>query len=92
MERGSEAIEHLRWDFDPAAAYAAPQEKWLQRWKPIIGFNPAHPPSHLHINQKPLDHFTRSRDAQAYSPDELRLAIGVPNPLAFLMSIAVWLR
>lgn len=92
MSRGDENVGHLRWDFDASNAYQQPQEAWLSSWMTIIGFNPAHPVSHLHINQTPLDHYHSSRDAQTHSPDELRLAIGVPNPLAMFMSIAAWLR
>jgi len=89
---GDDHISHLRWDFDAGNAYQQPQEAWLRHWKDIVGFNPAHPVSHLHLNQTPLDHYQSNRDAQTHPSNDFRLATGVPNPLAWLMSIAAWLR
>ncbi|MDA1014040.1 MAG: hypothetical protein O3A00_06255 [Planctomycetota bacterium] len=61
-------------------------------WKDALAFNPAHPPSHLHINQTPLDEYESLRDAGTHSPAELRLTVGVPNPLALILSVAAWKR
>lgn len=85
-------LAHLRWELDSSNALRHPHESWLHPWKDALSFNPAHPPSHLHINQTPLDDYESSRDASTHSPDELRLAVGVPNPLALILSIAAWKR
>ncbi|RJP33791.1 MAG: hypothetical protein C4527_03695 [Candidatus Omnitrophota bacterium] len=80
---------NLRWEWDARPAANHPYENWLKEWTHDIGFNPAHPSSHLHINTKRLDPFTlRAGDLFG----DLRLAIGHPNPLALIFSIAVWLR
>lgn len=83
-------LSNLRWEWDPVPATSDPDEKWLRSWKYECGFNPAHPPSHLHLNSKPLAVGSMMRPGD--SPNELRMAIGRPNPLALIFSIAVWLR
>jgi hypothetical protein len=83
-------LSSLRWEWDPVPAIRDPDEKWLRSWKSDCGFNPAHPPSHLHLNSKPLDPWVKIRPGDL--KNELRIAIGRPNPLAFLCSIAVWFR
>ena len=85
-------LAHLRWELDSTNAFKQPHESWLHPWKDALSFNPAHPPSHLHINQPPLDDYESSRDASTHSPAELRLAVGVPNPLALILSVVVWKR
>ena len=90
LSENESRLDHLRWELDSTNAFQQPHEKWLHPWKEAIGFNPAHPPSHLHINQKPLDDFESSREASTHSPAELRLAVGVPNPLALILSVAAW--
>lgn len=85
-------LTHFRWELDSTNAFKHPHESWLHPWKDALGFNPAHPPSHLHINQTPLDGYDSSRDASSHSPAELRLSVGVPNPLALILSVAAWKR
>ncbi len=85
-------LDHLRWELDTANAFQQPHESWLHPWKDALSFNPAHPPSHLHINQMPFDNYKTIRDASVHSPAELRLAVGVPNPLALILSVAAWKR
>lgn len=85
-------LAHLRWELDSTNAFKHPHESWLHPWKDALIFNPAHPPSHLHINQTPLDEFESSRDSSTHSSAELRLAVGVPNPLALILSVAAWKR
>ncbi len=85
-------LTHLRWELDSTDAFQQPQEPWLHDWKDILRFNPAHPPSHLHINQTPSEDYESSRESGTHSPAELRLAVGVPNPLAIILSLATWKR
>lgn len=80
-------LVNLRWEWDVIPALQYPYERWLRFWKDNCGFNPAHPPSHLHLNSDVISS-RRSGELE----NELRLALGRPNPLAFLLSIAVWLR
>jgi hypothetical protein len=90
-ENGS-GLTHLRWELDSSNAFTQPQEPWLHHWKDVFGFNPAHPPSHVHINQTPIEDYESSREARTHSPADLRLAVGVPNPLAIILSLATWKR
>jgi len=85
-------IKQLRWEWDLQTADGEPIERWLIPWRSVIGYNPAHAPSHLHFNSPPLVLAASGRMRQEHATNELRLAIGVPNPLALLLSIAVWLR
>ena len=39
-----------------------------------------------------FDEYESRRDASTHSPAELRLAVGVPNPLALILSVAAWKR
>jgi hypothetical protein len=83
-------LSSVRWEWDAVPAVRDPDEKWLRSWKYDCGFNPAHPPSHLHLNSRALvpGSITRPGDLK----NELRIAIGRPNPLAFILSIAAWFR
>ena len=83
-------LSSLRWEWDPVPSIRDPDEKWLRPWKHDCGFNPAHPPSHLHVNSIPLAQASLMRPGD--SPNELRMAIGRPNPLALILSIAAWFR
>jgi len=84
---------NLRWEVDPARSGRPPLEPWLREWRQILGFNPAHPPSHLHFNSRPRGSpADRSHASAEPAENELRLAAGNPNPLAFLLSITAWLR
>jgi hypothetical protein len=83
---------NLRWEWDALSALKDPIEKWLKSWMSDCGFNPAHPPSHLHLNS---EEFSSSGKGAVRTGDferELRLAIGRPNPLAFLLSVGAWFR
>ncbi len=85
-------IHSLRWELDNVQALQDPRESWLTEWRRYLGFNPAHPASHLHINAIPFVPNTESNERIEHSPQEIRLGIGVPNPLGLVLSIAAWLR
>jgi len=85
-------LNHLRWEFDLVTAYQDPMEDWLPPWKSRITYNPAHPPSHIHFNAPPIDAESVGRGRSDHSPAEFRLAVGLPNPLAMILSFAVWIR
>ena len=83
---------NLRWEWDVQPAVQDPFEKWLKCWKSDCGFNPAHPPSHLHLNSEVFSSGGNKAIRPGDLERELRLAIGRPNPLAFLLSIGAWFR
>ena len=85
-------LSHLRWELDFSAGRGEPMEGWLQPWIRRIQYNPAHPPSHVHFNAPPVDADSTGRHRSHHSRSELRLAVGVPNPLAMILSLAVWIR
>lgn len=85
-------LNNLRWEWDIANALNTPVEKWLRNWNDDCGFNPAHPPSHLHLNSDRYDSSPKKSQRPVDTEIDLRLAIGKPNPLALLLSIATWLR
>jgi len=85
-------LDHLRWELDLTTGSEDPKEEWLRPWMARIQYNPAHPPSHIHFNAPPDDIESSNRDRSVHSPSELRLAVGIPNPLAMILSIAVWIR
>jgi hypothetical protein len=85
-------LKRLRWELDLTAANQNPIETWLQPWKDRIQYNPGHPPSHLHFNPQPPDIDAAWRDRDEQSQTDLRLAVGLPNPLALILSLATWLR
>lgn len=90
LDGGSVGVQHLRWELDTRNAGARPREEWLRKWAPILGCNPAHPTSHLHVNSPPLG--DDGDDRVDSSGDDLRLAVAPPNPLALVLSFAAWLR
>jgi hypothetical protein len=86
---------NLRWEVDPRESRKEPLDTWLKesKWWRTLGFNPAHPLSHLHFNSEPKGSpGDRSWGWDEPAENDLRLAIGDPNPLAFLLSVAVWVR
>ncbi len=83
------SLQNFRWEYDCRQAKQQPLEGWLHRWNREFGFNPAHSPSHLHINS---DELSPDETRPGDTIEDLRLAIGNPNPLVLIMSIAVWLR
>lgn len=83
---------NLRWEWEVVEALQNPLEKWLCSWTGDCGFNPGHPPSHLHLNSEVFERDGDVIRRPGDLVDELRLAVGRPNPLAFLLSLAVWLR
>ena len=85
-------LNHLRWELDFSAGRGDPMEEWLQPWMKRIKYNPAHPPSHVHFNAPPADADSAGHHRSDHARSELRLAIGVPNPLAMILSLAVWIR
>jgi hypothetical protein len=88
----SPAIHQIRWELDPITGHKPPREEWLRPWGKIIGCNPAHPPSHWHINSPPIEVSGRRQRRKVVTPPELRLAVGLPNPLLLVLSLANWLR
>ena len=89
---GKSRIHSLRWELDNVHALQDPHESWLTEWRRYLTFNPAHPASHLHINAVPRVPNSEEQERIEHSRDELRLGIGVPNPLGLILSIAAWLR
>ena len=88
----SPAVQQIRWELDLVAGHQPPQEAWLRPWAKLIGCNPGHPPSHWHINSPPLEIAGPRKRRQTVTPPELRLAVGLPNPLLLLLSLSNWLR
>jgi hypothetical protein len=85
-------VRTLRWELDIQNARSDPHERWLNRWKRHLNFNPAHAASHLHVNAPPLVPNLPIDERIEHSPQELRLGVGVPNPLGLVLSVAAWLR
>jgi len=85
-------IHSLRWELDNVKALQDPHESWLTEWRRYLSFNPAHPASHLHINAIPFVPNSEDNERIEHSLVELRLGIGVPNPLGLILSLAAWLR
>jgi hypothetical protein len=86
-------IFNIRWEVDPANSGGQPREDWLNDWWRTLAFNPSHPPSHLHFNSRPNRAAAdRTEVWEEPAENDLRLAIGSPNPLAFLLSASGWLR
>jgi hypothetical protein len=85
---------NLRWEVDPREAGRRPREDWLGEWWRTLGnVNPAHPSSHLHFNSQPkAPPGERAGSWDEPGENEFRLAIGDPNPLAFVLSVATWVR
>jgi hypothetical protein len=85
-------VNHLRWELDPGTGHREPIEDWLLPWMERLRYNPGHAPSHIHLNAPPVDAEAVGRDQQEHSSSELRLAVGIPNPLALILSLAAWIR
>jgi hypothetical protein len=93
LPEGKFGLFNLRWEVDAREAGRPPREQWLGDWWRALGYNPAHPPSHLHFNSQPkAPAGERSGVWEEPAENELRLAIGDPNPIAFLLSVASWVR
>jgi len=92
LPENQQSISNLRWEWDVYSSLKKPTEKWLRKWHAECGFNPAHPLPHLHINSAYLDSAQNVPQRPVKTIDELRLAIGYPNPLALLLSLGTWLR
>lgn len=80
-------VRCLRIEYDARSAAAPAQERWLRDWHRILGDNPAHSRWHVHVNS--------GDDAQGtlrgeFTDNDLRLAIGAPNPLTLVLSFAAW--
>ncbi|MBI1903359.1 MAG: hypothetical protein HYS13_19835 [Planctomycetia bacterium] len=85
-------VQSLRWELDIHQSRGEPLENWLSEWKHYVGFNPAHSPSHLHINAPAFTPNAPVDERIEHSIEELRLGIGLPNPLGLILSLAAWLR
>jgi hypothetical protein len=85
-------ISNIRWEYEIRKSREEPMEDWLREWKKDFGYNPAHPPSHLHLNSDQTNQDESSHIRKGDLVDNLRLAIGEPNPLAFILSLASWIR
>lgn len=83
-------LDSLRWELDVVEGLKIPMERSLREWHSTIGSNPAHPPSHLHFNSLPKS-MDRASDVNSKSTD-LRLSMGVPNPLALVLSLSNWIQ
>jgi hypothetical protein len=83
-------LDSIRWELDPVEGRRIPMEESLRDWHATLGCNPAHPPSHLHFNSPPQP-IGRS-PVQAAISNDLRLAMGVPNPLGMILSLSNWLK
>ena len=93
LPNGRIGLFNLRWEVDAREAGKPPLEDWLRGWWRTLGYNPAHPSSHLHFNsQSKGSSEARSWDSVEPPENDLRLAIGDTNPLAFLLSVAAWVR
>lgn len=92
LPQNNKKIDNIRWEWDAEMAKNKPHEPWLRVWHAECGFNPAHPPSHLHLNSNvsSFDDSTTIRNGDL--ADDFRLSIGNPNPLALILSLASWLR
>lgn len=88
----SPAVKQIRWELDAVQGHREPQEAWLRPWANIVECNPAHAPSHWHINSPPIEEPGRRDQRRVFVPPELRLATGLPNPLMLMLSLANWLR
>jgi hypothetical protein len=85
-------VRSLRWELDVQNARSDPHEEWLKHWQRHLHFNPAHSASHLHINAPALVPNAPIDQRIEHAPQELRLGVGVPNPLGLILSLATWLR
>ena len=89
-EQNENRIYKLLWEFDLSRSINEPMESHLSNWRQKIGWNPAHSPSHLHINSP--EHATLDdRGIGSRAHEDLRLSVGMPNPLALFISFAAWL-
>jgi hypothetical protein len=88
LEENKNTVSTLRWELDAVQSRHDPLEPWLRRSASLLGYNPAHPPSHLHINS-----FGENEVGMAVEPAaDLRLCVGVLNPLGLVLSFAACLR
>ena len=85
-------INSLRWEYDIRSSLSEPHESWLKDWKCSLGGNPAHPTSHLHINAQSTGPNSPDYARLQSAPAQLRLEVGVPNPLGMILSVAVWMQ
>jgi hypothetical protein len=88
----SPVIQQIRWELDVVQGHKDPIETWLRPWARIVGCNPAHSPSHWHINSPPIEVPARRGQSKSIRTPELRMATGLPNPLLLLLSVANWLK
>ncbi|MCX7012114.1 MAG: hypothetical protein NTW86_06035 [Candidatus Sumerlaeota bacterium] len=83
-------LQNLRWEWNASGAAERSMEPLLRELETRLGFNPAHPPSHLHINSgDPTEEESARRPAD---PNDLHLSVGAVNPLSLILSLATWLR
>ncbi|MEW6236094.1 MAG: hypothetical protein AB1656_11965 [Candidatus Omnitrophota bacterium] len=92
LPQNDKNIDNIRWEWDCNYFREKPQEFWLKGWFDELGFNPSHSPSHLHFNSNKSIQNNPSSIRDGDLADDLRLAIGNPNPLAFIISLALWIK
>jgi hypothetical protein len=86
------SLFNFRWEVDARQSGDPPLEDWLRGWWSSLGYSPAHPPSHLHFNSQLKPSSGRSQGLDEPAENSLRLALGDPNTIAFLLSVAAWVR
>jgi hypothetical protein len=92
IPKNDRGITSLRWEWEPAASSEPTLENELAQWQRKLGFNPSHPPSHLHLNTDRPETGPGPVRRPGDTLDDLRLAIGNPNPLAMILSLGIWLQ
>lgn len=90
LDGAGTGLENFRWELDVGESQRQPLEVWLRPWAAHLHHNPAHAPSHLHFNSPPLD--PKGHGRAEHPSGDLRLSVGLPNPLALILSFATWLR
>lgn len=69
-------VQSLRWELDIQNSLSDPHEVWLNDWKRHLQRNPAHSPSHLHINAPAFVPNAPTDERIEHSLQELRLCVG----------------
>ena len=81
-------MQSIRFDWSTDYRHQNTQEDWLKEWQDLVGFNPAHPPCHVHINPNHAEPGERMSEGD----QELRLCAGNSSILAVMLSLFSWLK